>query len=605
MYKGMSKLETIIRTWKFLYSYEKYRIFWGIGLVVTGLYPTIAAWLSKHVINSIIAPGINIISWIPNAFVFGITYGVVTLLQGVLSSYSTIELLTIKDRIASLIDQLLMNKAAGSFDITAFEVPETRDRIRLALAGGKALPVCFSGSVEVLQHMVTIIGLSIILIYYHPLVAALVFLPTIPLFYTQIKVRSHTYSAMVNKSPKYRQMGYFIELMLGTASAKEIRVYRSGSFFLNKYKHTADEIFKFTRDHRWKATIATIGWGSMAALGIGGAYVYIIYLATMKTITVGDVVMYSGAVFYAGGSIRGLIQTTSSLWTNILEVEELFAYLDYEPAGPVRKSRKMPVRSDTSDKEWIINNISFSYPGRSEKVLKNISFRIESKEKIAIVGLNGAGKTTLMKLMLRLLDPDQGDIRFRGIDLKDWDILALRELFGVVFQDFSRFKLSLYENIALAVNGRLSSDGRDDAIFKAAKLTGVDEIAKAAPQGYGTHLGKEFLNGTDISGGQWQKIALARGFVRDASVIFLDEPSASLDAKTEQAMFEQVLALAQDKTAIIISHRLSITPMVDRIFVLEHGRLIEEGRHNQLIERDGKYARMYKTQAGMYWPKTG
>lgn len=601
----MNKLETIIRTWKFLYRYEKYRIFWGIGLVVTGAYPTIAAWLSKQVINSIIAPSPNIIFWIPNAFVFGITYGVITLLQGVISSYSSLEMLTLKDRVASLTDQLLMNKAASSFDITDFETPETRDRIRLASAGGRAVQVCFSGSVDVLQHMVTIIGLSIILIYYNPLVAAIVFLPTIPLFFTQIKVRAHTYSALVHRSPQYRRMGYFIELMLGTSPAKEIRVYRSGDFFLSKYRHIANDIFKCERDHRWKATMALLVWGSVAAAGIGGAYIYIIYLATTKTITVGDVVMYSGAVFYAGGSIRGLIQTISSLWANILQIEAFFNYLDYKPAAPVGKSIEPPARSNASDKEWIINNVSFSYPGQSEKVLENISFSIGSKEKIAIVGLNGAGKTTLMKLMLRLLDPDQGKIKFRGIDLKEWDMLALRKTFGVVFQDFSRFKLTLYENIALAANGRLSSSGQDDLIFKAAKLTGVDEIARAVPQGYDTQLGKEFINGTDLSGGQWQKIALARGFVRDADIIFLDEPSASLDAKTEQAMFEQVLALAHEKTAIIISHRLSITPIVDRIFVLEHGRLIEEGSHNQLMELDGKYARMYRTQAEMYWPKNG
>lgn len=600
----MNKLETIIRTWKFLYKYEKYRILWGIGLIITGLYPAITAWLSKQVINSIIAPSLNIISWVPNAFVFGITYGVITLLQGVISSYSTVEMLNIRDRTASLTDQLLMNKAASPFDVTAFEIPETRDRIRLASVGGRALPTCFSGSVEALQHLVTMIGLSIILIYYHPLVAAMVFLPTIPLFYTQIKVRTHTYSALVNKSPQYRQMRYFIDLMLGTGSAKEIRVYRSGNFLLNKYQQTADEIFKFARDHRLKATIATLIWGSVAAIGVGGAYLYIIYLATMKTITIGDVVMYSGAVFYAGNAIRGLIQTTSSLWTNILEVEALFSYLDDdEVAAPTGK--RLSVGANTSEKEWVLHNISYSYPGRHEKVLENINFSIEPREKIAIVGLNGAGKTTLMKLMLRLLDPDQGDIKFRGIDLKEWDTLALRKEFGVVFQDFSRFKLTLYENIAVAANGRLYSNGQDDAVFKAAKLTGVDEIAKAAPRGYETHLGKEFLNGTDLSGGQWQKIALARGFVRDANVIFLDEPSASLDAKTEQAMFEQVLSLAQDKTAIIISHRLSITPIVDRIFVIEQGRLIEEGSHSQLMERDGKYADMYKTQAGMYWPKTG
>lgn len=600
----MNKLETVRRTWKFLYRYEKYGILWGVALVITGLYPTLTALLSKEVINSILTPGHNLISRLPNAFFFGITYGIITLLQGIISSYSAIELVTIKDRSAAITDQLLMNKAAGSFDITAYEVPETRDQIRLASVGGKALPTCFTGSVEVLQHLVTVIGLSIILIYYHPLIAAIVFLPTIPLFYTQIKVRSHTFAALVYKSPLYRQMGYFLELMLGSGTAKEVRVYRSGGFFLNKYRQAADEIFRLSRDLRWKGTTNAMAWGSVAAAGIGGAYVYIIFLATMKRIAVGDVVMYSAAVFYAGGSIRSLIQSTSSLWTNILAVEAFFSYLDYQPAASVIRSVGLPASASGDEQEWIINDVSYSYPGRSEKVLDGISLSIGSKEKIAIVGLNGAGKTTLMKLMLRLLEPDQGGIRFRGIDLKAWDVSSLRKTFGVVFQDFSRFKLTLFENIALAANEQSAAGDRDDAVFRAARLTGVDEIAKTAPQGYETQLGKEFLNGTELSGGQWQRIALARGFVRDASVVFLDEPTASLDAKTEKAVFEQFLSLAEDKTAIVISHRLFITPMVDRIFVLDQGRLIEEGRHDQLMERDGVYAEMYKTQAGMYWPKT-
>ncbi len=291
MAKLMNKLETILRTWKFLYKYEKYGILWGVALVITGLYPTLTALISKEVISSILTPGHNIIPRLPNAFFFGITYGVLTLLQGIISSYSSIELVTIKDRSAAITDQQLMNKAASSFDITAFEVPETRDQIRLASVGAKALPTSFTTSVEVLQHLVTVIGLSIILIYYHPLVAAIVFLPTIPLFYTQIKVRAHTFSTLVYTSPLYRQMGYFLELMLGSGTAKEVRVYRSGSFFLNKYRQAADEIFRFARDLRWKGTTSAMGWGSVAAAGIGGAYVYIIYLATLKRIGVGDVVM--------------------------------------------------------------------------------------------------------------------------------------------------------------------------------------------------------------------------------------------------------------------------------------------------------------------------
>jgi ATP-binding cassette subfamily B protein len=601
----MNKLGTIIRTWRFLYRYERHRILWALGLIAIGFYPAITAWLSKEVVNSIVAPRHDAISGIPNAFLYAVAYGVITLLQGGISSYATVELVTIKDRVVSLADRLLMSKAASSSDVAAYEIPGTRDQIRLASQGGRALPTCFSRSVEVLQQLATVIGLSIILIYYHPLVAAVVFLPAIPLFYTQIKVRAHTFSALMYKSPQYRQMDYYLELMLGTGPAKEIRVYRAGNFFLNKYRRTADNIFKLAREHRWKATAAALIWGNVAAAGTGSAYIYIIYLAAKGAITVGDVVMYSGAVFYAGSAIRGLIQTTSSLWTDVLAVKAFFAYIDDEPDAHMSEGTRVVARSNTGGKEWVLKNVSFSYPGRSERVLKNISFSIKPQEKIAIVGLNGAGKTTLMKLMLRLLDPSEGEIEFRGVALKEWDASALREEFGVVFQDFARFKLTLYENLALAASGRLSLNGRDESILRAAKLTGVDEIARAAPRGYDMHLGKEFLNGTDLSGGQWQKIALARGFVRNAGVVFLDEPSASLDARTEHAMFAQVLSLAQDKTAIIISHRLSITTQVDRILVLEHGCLIEQGTHHQLMELDGKYAQMYKTQAGMYWPKTG
>ena len=188
--------------------------------------------------------------------------------------------------------------------------------------------------------------------------------------------------------------------------------------------------------------------------------------------------------------------------------------------------------------------------------------------------------------------------------MKDWNIALLRDECGVVFQDFSRFKLTLFENIALAAKENLSLKAKKEAIFKAAKLTGVDQIAGSSSVGYDTQLGKEFQNGTDLSGGQWQKVALARAFLRDASVIFLDEPTASLDAKTEQAIFEQFLTLSQDKTAILISHRFSITPKVDRVLTIENGRLIEQGTHNQLMEMGGVYAQMYKTQASMYWKKS-
>jgi ATP-binding cassette subfamily B protein len=599
----VNKLKIVIRVWKFFYKYQRYGVLWGVAIILAGLYPAISAWIAKAVINAVFSPPAqHLVSWLPNAFLFGIAYGVVTLVHGIITTSSAVELVTINDKNLRVTDQLLMKKTAGSVGITAYALSQTRDEIRLASIGGRSVPTCFTGSVDFFQHLVAVIGLSIILIYYHPLVAAIVLLPAIPLLYTQPKLRANTFASLVYQSPLYRQMGYFLELMLGTSTAKEVKVYRTGSFFLDKYQQAADEIIKTSRRLRWNATKNAIAWGSLAAAGIGGAYVYIIYLATTNRIGIGDVVMYSAAVFYAGSSIRSLIQSASSLSTNILSVEKFFSYLDQQPPAVVTKPIQSHASADSTSQEWVLKNVSYSYPEQNEKALENISFSIRPKEKIAIVGLNGAGKTTLLKLMLHLLEPDEGTISFRGIDLRAWDVVTLRKNFGVVFQDFSKFKLTLYENIALALNGGRASDHRDAAVFNAARLAGVDEIAGHAPQGYDTQLGKEFSEGTDPSGGQWQRIALARGFVRDASVVFLDEPTAALDAKTEKVIFEQLMDLAQDKTAIVISHRLFVTPLVDRILVFERGRLIEEGPHDRLMKYDGVYAGMFKTQVGMYWP---
>ncbi len=237
-------------------------MFWGAALAVTGLYVTLTAWISKRIIDSLAQPQTAIISGVHNALFFAAIYGVATLIFGFISSYAAVEVLSVKDRIVNAGDQLLMDRAAASFDITAFDVPETRDRVRLAAAGGRALPAAFSGSIDSLQQLITLIGISAILAYYHPLLVILVLAPSIPFFYMQMKARLYTFAAMVNKSPEYRRMGYYIGLMLGSGSAKEVRAYRSGGFFLGKYERVADHILEFTRLHRRKATlIAMMGGG--------------------------------------------------------------------------------------------------------------------------------------------------------------------------------------------------------------------------------------------------------------------------------------------------------------------------------------------------------
>jgi len=349
---------------------------------------------------------------------------------------------------------------------------------------------------------------------------------------------------------------------------------------------------------------AALLWGSVAAVGVGGAYCYIIRLATLRLITIGDVAMYSGAVFYGGAAIRSMIQSASALWSNLLESYQFLKYVESEAQPNNGKaSSAIPIGRRGTD-EWLVEHVSFSYSGRLENAVADITFSVKAGEKVAIVGSNGAGKTTLMKLMLGLLPPEYGSVWFRGIELRDWNLSSLRNGFGVVFQDSAKFKLTLTESIDIALPPGDLCSNRSSLVQDAARIAGADEIAKKSRLGYKMQLGGEFPNGTDLSGGEWYRIALARGFVRNASVIFLDEPSASLDPKAEQKVFEQVLCLAQNRTTILISHRLSITPLVDRILVLDHGRLIEQGTHKTLMRLDGHYAQLYRTQAEMYWPST-
>ncbi len=594
-------LQAILRTWRFAYQQQGARVLWALGALTTGLYIAAAAWLSKRVVDAlIVARGTD--TGITTALIFAGLYALATLVHSYVGSYYTVRLLTIRDWLVSAGDQRLMATVASRQDLTSFDVPAERDRIRLASAGGRALPTCLSDTVDAAQHLATILFVCLILARYHVALLPLVLLPPIPLFFTQMRVSANTYAALVNKSSVYRRMRYFIDQLIGSASAKEVRIYRTGPFFLQKYERATEEIFADSRARRRNAGLTLVWQGVLAALGIGGAYVYVVWLAARGQITIGGVVMYTSTVFYGGAAIRGFIQATSALTTSSLHVRSFFAYLAEEAA----RDDRQPLASALSAPrigvpEWTLRHVSFTYAGQAQAAVDDVTLRIEAGEKVAIVGFNGAGKSTLMKLMLRLLQPGEGEIEFRGRPLQEWDAHAFWRTCGIVFQDFAKFKITLFDNIAIGVPG-----GPDAAapalVTRAGEEAGVDEIAARAPRGYETALGKEFNQGIELSLGQWNRVALARALARQGTVLWLDEPSASLDPKSEQALFERLLACARDTTAIIISHRLAITPNVDRIIVLDHGRVIEQGTHAELMRQDGAYAEMYRTQAGMYWP---
>jgi ABC-type multidrug transport system fused ATPase/permease subunit len=311
--------------------------------------------------------------------------------------------------------------------------------------------------------------------------------------------------------------------------------------------------------------------------------------------------MYTGAVFFASGAIRGLIQSSAALTTSALEAGAFFSYM----AAPVALETLRASRDDATEwsvgrASWRVRDVSYVYAGQAMPALKNVSFDIAAGERVAVVGLNGAGKSTLVKILLGLLDPTEGEVSFAGRPLREWEPAALWRRCAVLFQDFVKFRLTLRESILPgATTGRSGED--TEVVRRAAAWAGLDEIASASREGYDVLLGGEFAEGRELSEGLWHRVALARAYARDADALILDEPTASLDAKAEQALLERVLSCSAAKTTLIISHRMGVTPLVDRVLVFDRGLLVEEGRHSDLMKRDGLYARLYRTQAEMYW----
>jgi ATP-binding cassette subfamily B protein len=329
--------------------------------------------------------------------------------------------------------------------------------------------------------------------------------------------------------------------------------------------------------------------------GYAAVEIYIILSTLSKKISVGSLTYYTTALINFQNGLSGLFRTASELIDASQYVEEIFEFLDIEPklVSPdnaiVMKENKAP--------KIEFRNVTFSYPGSDTKILDNFSIIIEPGEKIAFVGENGAGKTTIVKLICRFYDVDKGEILLDGINIKEVDLVSWYENIGVIFQDFLKYEYSLTDNIWF---GQVNKPINDDNIIMSARQSGADSVAKSLDKGYDQMLGNVFDESTELSTGQWQKVALARGFYRNAPVLILDEPTAAIDARAEHEIFRKVEKLTSDKTAIIISHRFSTVRNADKIYVIEHGKLIESGSHKQLMKINGVYADLFNLQAEAY-----
>jgi ATP-binding cassette subfamily B protein len=379
---------------------------------------------------------------------------------------------------------------------------------------------------------------------------------------------------------------------------KEIKLFNLGNFFINQYHKLADKIYRENKSLLTRRYMFGYLWMIISVIANAAIYMYVAFQAVQGRITLGDLTLFTQTATQVSSSFQAILSGISSTYENNLFVGTLFEFLEYEPKI---KSPENAVAIEPSPEvkglDIEFRNVSFTYPGKSEPALKNINFRIAPGEAIALVGRNGAGKTTLVKLLARLYDPDEGEIFIGGRNVKEYDLQDLREQVGVIFQDYATYFMTARENIGV---GRLSEIENLGLVQESARKSGANTVIERLPKGYESMLGRWFTEGTQLSGGEWQKIALARAFIRDARILILDEPTSSLDAQAEYEVFAHFRELTEGKTAIFISHRFSTVRLADRIFVIENGTILESGSHRELMELDGRYAELFNLQAEAY-----
>ncbi|MDT8390372.1 MAG: ABC transporter ATP-binding protein [Lentisphaeria bacterium] len=487
----------------------------------------------------------------------------------------------------------VMHKKSIELDLSYYENAEFQDTLHRAQSEGPHRPTTIvRGLHQLAQNAISLAVMAGLLFTFHWSVGILLFVSTLPGLLTQIVFAGKRFRWQKEITPSERKASYYHWILTGTYFAKEVRLFGLGPYFSDVFRHLRGEIRKEKLALSRHRAIAECLSQAFATLALMGCFLFIGIRTVKGAITLGDMAMYYQAFQRGLSHLKSFLLNLSQLYEDNLFVSHFFTFLDAENKlvetanpVPVPSQRPMPVE---------LNDITFSYPGVREPVLKGVSFNINPGEVVALVGPNGAGKSTLVKLLCRLYDPNTGHIFFGENDYRQFSSAELRGRISVVFQDFVHYHMTVRDNIRL---GDVNKKDDQDNLEAAANRAGARELISRLPHGYDTMLGKWFESGEELSYGEWQKLVIARAFYRDASLVILDEPSSSLDADSEYQLFRNFKNLIEGKSALIISHRFSTVKMADRILVLENGGITENGSHDELMALNGRYAEMYKKQS--------
>ena len=532
------------------------------------------------------------------------TLGLLLLLQilfqlavTIINSVSNIVTRLSNELLTNSIKLKIMNKAK-TIDMAKFDLPEFYSQLENANreAGNRPIQV-LQASFSIVSTLISLIGFIAVLgsrLWYAPL---LIIATTLPSAIITYRYRRKMFSYVRRRSKDRREMDYYSGLLVDKDLVKEVKLFDLSETFIGKYKQIFSNYFKGL-----KTLIVAEGvWGIVIAILSsivnGGIFLSIAKSVFDGKMSIGDYSLYTNALFSISTNVSTLISTSASIYEGTLFIDNMIAFMEVEPqlVPSIKNPRKVQHHAQHTIE---FKNVSFCYPGTNRYVLKKINLTLRPGETVVLVGLNGAGKTTLLKLLTRLYDPTEGTILLDGYDIREYDVKDLYSMFGIIFQDFGKYAFTVQENIGFGESKRMTDT---DAIKEAAQKSSADEFIQKLKKGYQTPLMRIFEdNGLELSIGQWQKLAVARAFFRNSDIIILDEPTASLDPLAEQEIFTQFETLSKGKTTIFVSHRLSSATIASKIVVLEYGEIIETGTHRELMQKNGKYAQLFQTQAHRY-----
>jgi ATP-binding cassette subfamily B protein len=573
--------------------------------LVRALLPVASLYVGKLIIDEVVRMvSTHALAGVAPQFPFD---GVLDHLIGLVALEFALAIVSdVMGRAVSLIDSLLSERFsnetslrlmehAATLDLEDFEDSDMQDgleRARRQAAGRMTLMEQLFGQA---QDVVTIVSFGAGLIVYAPWLILLLAIALVPAFVGEAYFNARSYTLNYLRTPERRELDYVRQTGASVETAKEVKIFGLNAFLIERYRTLANSFFDAnrrlaTRRALWGGALTTIG-----TIAYYVAYAYIIWRTLHGEFSIGDLTFLAGSFRRLRNLLEGLLIGFSSVAGQALYLDDLFSFFEIEPeiASPANPLPfPNPIRQG-----FTFENVGFRYPGAERWAVRHLDFMLRAGEVLALVGENGAGKTTLVKLLARLYDPDEGRILLDGHDLRDYDLHALRGNIGVIFQDFVRYHLTAGENIAV---GRI--DARDDRqrIASAAHRSLADDVIRKLPNGYDQIIGKRFKGGVDLSGGEWQKIAIARAYMRDAQLLILDEPTAALDARAEFEVFQRFKELSEGNTAILISHRFSSVRMADRIVVLADGQVEAIGTHDELLAAGGRYAELFELQAAGY-----